>query len=68
MARAKPTRERIVELERQRDELRVAEKMISDAYVRLRVMIPGALDTPHAPTPEQVYETTETALRRALAK
>ena len=39
---------------------------MSDAYLRLRAMIPGAYDTPHAPTPEQVWATTEAALRRLL--
>jgi hypothetical protein len=39
---------------------------LSNAYLRLRALIPGAYDTPNAPTPEQVWETTESALRRLL--
>ena len=40
---------------------------LSAAYLRLRAMIPGAYDTPNAPTPEQVWEVTEAALRRLLS-
>lgn len=40
-----------------------AERELSQAYLRLRGMIPGALDTPPAPTGPQVWETTENALR-----
>lgn len=36
------------------------------AYLRLRAMIPGAFNTPHGPTPEQVWKTTEDALANAL--
>lgn len=39
---------------------------LSDAYLRLRALIPGAYDRPPAPTPEQVWATTEAALRRVL--
>lgn len=49
------------------DDLLAREHALSDAYLRLRALIPGAYDTPHAPTPEQVWGTTEAALRRALA-
>lgn len=45
-----------------------SERKLSAAYVRLRVLIPGALDTPHAPTSEQVWETTERALVGMRAK
>jgi len=48
------------------DRLREAERSLSDAYLRLRAMIPGALKTPHAPSPEQVWEVTENALKSAL--
>lgn len=44
------------------DRLTEHNRRLSDAYVRLRVMIPGALDTPFAPTSEQVWEITEKAL------
>lgn len=44
------------------EEWRRAERRLSEAYVRLRKMIPGAFDTPHAPTYEQVWQTTEAAL------
>lgn len=43
-----------------------AERKVSEAYVRLRSMIPGALKTPHAPTTEQVWETTERSLAELL--
>lgn len=49
------------------DRYRIAERELSKAYVRLRGMIPGALDTPHAPTSEQIWDITEKALARALA-
>lgn len=45
-----------------------AEHKLSEAYVRLRRLIPGALDTPYAPTPEQVYFTTEQALEKLLKR
>jgi hypothetical protein len=41
-----------------------AERGLSASYVRLRHLIPGALETPTAPTPEQVWDTTERALER----
>lgn len=44
------------------------DKELSNAYVRLRTLIPGALDTPYAPTPEQVWETTERALKNLVDK
>lgn len=47
-------------------EWKAAETDLSNAYLRLRRMIPGALDTPSAPTKEQVWATTEAALARAL--
>lgn len=54
----------VVEIER----LTAEGRALSDAYVRLRALIPGAFKTPHAPTPEQVWETTENALRALLAE
>lgn len=50
------------------DDFRLAERQLSEAYVRLRALIPGAFDTPHAPTPEQIWKTTEDALRRLLTR
>jgi len=50
------------------EEWQQAEKKISDAYLRLRRLIPGALNTPFAPTSEQVYEITEDALRKVLVE
>jgi hypothetical protein len=58
------TTDRAAEIERWRK----AERDVSEAYVRLRAMIPGALNTPHAPSGEQVWKITEEALRRALTK
>lgn len=37
--------------------------MLSVAYLRLRELIPSAFNTPQAPTPEQVWKTTEDALK-----
>ena len=48
------------------EDFRAAERLISEAYVRLRRMIPGALDTPHAPTSEMIFKTTEEALQKVL--
>lgn len=39
---------------------------LSCAYVRLRTIIPGALDTPHAPTPEQIWAITEAAAKHLV--
>ena len=50
----------------ERDDIRQTERDLSAAYLRLRALIPGAYDTPVAPSPEQVWATTETALRRVL--
>jgi hypothetical protein len=44
--------------------MRDAEHALSDAYVRLRKMIPGAFDTPYAPTGEQIWKHTEACLER----
>jgi hypothetical protein len=46
---------------------KTAETELSNAYLRLRAMIPGAFDTPHAPTQQKVWSVTEEALKRALA-
>lgn len=45
---------------------KIAETEVSNAYLRLRRLIPGALNTPHAPTANQVWAVTEAALKRAL--
>lgn len=39
------------------------QRALSDAYVRLRAMIPGAFDTPTAPTSQEVWTQTEASLR-----
>lgn len=45
------------------DSQRKDTRKLSDAYVRLRSIIGRtAFDTPHGPTAEQVWHTTETAL------
>src|SRR5882672_142906 len=59
--------DRRIKAEAERDAIRKAERALSDAYVRLRVMIPGALDTPHASTSEQIWNITEKALSRYAA-
>lgn len=48
------------------EKFKTAEHMLSAAYVRLRHIIPGALDTPHAPSPEQVWTITEQAAARLV--
>ena len=47
---------------------RKINKKVSDAYVRLRIMIPGALDTPTAPSTEQVFTVTEAALKMLIER
>lgn len=37
-----------------------------DAYVRVRTLV-DAFQTPHAPTPEQVYEHTESRIKALIA-
>lgn len=45
------------------DNQRKDTRKLSDAYVRLRSIIGrAAFDTPHGPTGEQIWYTTETAL------
>ena len=51
------------------DSQRVRERALSDAYLRLRQLIGRkAFDTPHAPTVEQVWTTTEIALADLVAQ
>lgn len=56
------------ELRTQLAESRDAERQLSNAYLKLRSMIPGAYDTPHAPSSEQVWDVTEKALERLAEK
>lgn len=44
-----------------------AEHRLSAAYVRLRELIPGALNSPPAPTPEQVWRIAEDCVRKLVA-
>jgi len=68
--------QRIAALERQCatlaaevDNQRAREHALSDAYLRLRRIIgKRAFDTPHAPTAEQVWTTTEIALAELVAQ
>lgn len=46
----------------------VANQKLSAAYLRLRALIPGAFDTPHAPSSEEVWQVTENALKNLLAR
>lgn len=55
------------EYEKQIAELRAAEKKTSDAYLRIRELV-NAFDTPHAPTPEQIYELTERKIKELQAE
>ncbi len=50
-----------------RQEFQEAESKLSAAYLRLRALIPGAFNTPLGSTGEQVWETTENALKAILA-
>lgn len=45
-----------------------AAYQLRDAYHRLRALIPGALNTPRASSSQEVWETTERALRNLLAR
>jgi gentisate 1,2-dioxygenase len=55
--------ESIVELVRRaRRATESGSRPLSQAYLRLRALIPGAFRTPYAPTAEQVWDTTEKAL------
>ena len=47
-------------------EVLLAERELSDAYVRLRRMIPGALSTSTSPTPKEVWTHTESCLKRMV--
>lgn len=58
----------IREVETRAAEYLKAKHDLSNAYLRLRAMIPGAFDTPHAPTSEQVWETTENALKELVLR
>ncbi len=71
-----PTREVIIittqgyldSLHQRLREVEEGDRRLHDAYLRLRGMIPGAFDTPHAPSGEQVWATTEAALLKMLEK
>jgi hypothetical protein len=58
----------VVEILQARNKSIEAERLISDAYVRLRYMIPGALETSTAPTSEEIFRTTENALKNLLER
>lgn len=60
--------ERCGELEKYIDIWKTAERSISNAYVRLRDIIPGSHDTPHAPTREQVWAITEEAAKSLVSR
>jgi len=56
------------DLRSQLAEARDAERRLSEAYLRLRSLIPGAYDTPRAPSAEQVWAVTERALGKLSDK
>jgi len=58
----------VTDIQTKLDGWKIAERMVSAAYVRLRGIIPDALDTPHAPSPEQVWVTTEKAASDMVAE
>jgi len=45
-----------------------AERALGAAYLRLRALIPGAYDTPHAPSAETVWAHTEDCLNTLALK
>lgn len=61
-------KERLCEVaENEVEKWRSAERELSDAYLRLRALIPGAFDTPRGPSTEQMWAHTEACLKAALA-
>ena len=54
-------------LERERDELREANQGVHQSYLRLRSILPGALNTPYGPSVETVWQVTEDAAKVLLA-
>lgn len=60
--------EKVKWLQAELEKWKISGQKLSDAYLRLRAMIPGAFDTPFAPTPEQVWRTTEDALSKLVGK
>lgn len=44
----------------------LVERELSNAYIRLRRMIPGAFNTPTAPAPIDVWTHTESCLKRMV--
>jgi len=58
-------RARLAQVEGELRLFREAEKTTSDAYLRIRGLL-GAWDTPHGPTPEQVYAHTEAKLSELI--
>lgn len=59
---------RQAEVEQELKDLQVLNRKLSSAYLRLRAKIPGAFDTPLAPTPEQIWETTEKSLDKMVER
>jgi len=47
---------------------KTANQALGRAYLRLRALIPGAYDTPHAPSSDEVWQVTENALKNLLAR
>lgn len=60
-------RQRLKEAERRLAEMTTAEHNLSDAYLRIRALL-NAWDTPHAPTPQQIWEHTENKLKEIISR
>jgi hypothetical protein len=60
----RPAADALDALERDIETWRKTESDLGAAYLRLRNMIPGALDTPFAPSAETVWATTEHTLNK----
>lgn len=56
------------EIVEDRDRWRKSAQDMSRAYVRLRELIPGALNTPTAPSPEEIQAITENSIKNLLAR
>lgn len=56
----------VADLESKRKYYQDAERELSDAYIRIRMLI-DAFDTPYAPTAKQVWDHTESKIKTLLS-
>lgn len=57
----------IESLQAKLEEMTVSEHKLSATYLQIRALV-NAFDTPHAPTPEQIYSLTEDKIRELKEK